>query len=51
VAYLYFVNGHLDEAIGHYEMALLADGDDALVVLRNLNAALDARSERDSADR
>lgn len=51
IAYLYFVGGRYDEAIGHYEMALLAEGDDTPAVLRNLNTALDARSELVSTDR
>jgi len=51
VGYLYFIDGRFDEAIGHYEMALLARGEDAPAVLRNLNAALDARSELNSSDR
>jgi Flp pilus assembly protein TadD len=51
IAYLYFVSGRYDEAIGHYEMALLADGDDTPSVLRNLNTALDARSELASTQR
>jgi Flp pilus assembly protein TadD len=43
IAYIYFRDGRLDDAIAHYERALLADGDEELMVLRNLNAALDAR--------
>ena len=43
LAYIYFLNGRLDEAIAHYELALQAEGDEELMVLRNLNAALDAR--------
>jgi len=43
VGFLYFMQGRLDEAIGHYEMALLSEGDSTSSVLRNLNAALDAR--------
>jgi Flp pilus assembly protein TadD len=43
IAYIYFRDGHLDDAIAHYERALLAEGDKELMVLRNLNDALDAR--------
>jgi superkiller protein 3 len=43
LAYIYFLNGSLDDAIAHYELALQAEGDEELKVLRNLNAALDAR--------
>jgi superkiller protein 3 len=43
IAYIYFKDGRLDDAITHYERALLAEGDQELMVLRNLNEALDAR--------
>ncbi len=43
LAYVYFMNGRLDNAIAHYELALQAEGDDKLKILRNLNAALDAK--------
>ena len=47
IAYIYFLNGRLDDAIAHYELALQAEGDDELMVLRNLNAALDARDAQE----
>ena len=43
LAYLYYMNGLLDDAVAHYELALQAQGDDELKIMRNLNAALDAR--------
>jgi Flp pilus assembly protein TadD len=47
IAYIYFLNGRLDDAITHYERALQAEGDEELMVLRNLNAALDARDAQE----
>ena len=47
IAYIYFLNGYLDDAITHYERALQAEGDEELMVLRNLNAALDARDAQE----
>lgn len=47
IAYIYFRDGLFDEAIAHYERALLADGDKELTVLRNLNDALDARDAQE----
>ncbi len=43
LGYVYLLDGRLDEAIAQFERALQAEGDQKLVVLRNLNAALDAR--------
>lgn len=43
LGYVYLLDRKLDEAIEQFERALRADGDQRLVVLRNLNAALDAR--------
>lgn len=43
LGYVYLLDGRLDEAIEQFERALQAEGDHRLVVLRNLNAALDAR--------
>jgi Tfp pilus assembly protein PilF len=43
LGYIYYMNGLLDEAVAHYELALKAQGDDRLKVLRNLSAALDAK--------
>jgi Flp pilus assembly protein TadD len=45
LGYVCFLNGSYTEAIGHYERALAADGDDAGVVFGNLNAAVDALEE------
>ena len=47
LGYVYLLDGHLDEAIAEFEHALEAEGDQDLVVLRNLNAAIDAREGRD----
>ncbi len=48
LGYVYYMNGMLDEAVAHYELALQAEGDDKQKILRNLNAALDAKgSEQD----
>ena len=47
LGYVYFLNGEYDDAIHHYERALMADGDEKLTVLRNLNAAVDARSAQE----
>jgi Flp pilus assembly protein TadD len=43
LGYVYLLDGHLDAAIAQFELALQEEGDQKLVVLRNLNAALDAR--------
>jgi Tfp pilus assembly protein PilF len=43
LGYVYYMNGLLDDAIAHYELALQAQGDDQLKILRNLTAALDAK--------
>ena len=43
------MNGLLDDAIAHYELALQAQGDDTLKILRNLNAALDAKRATEGA--
>jgi Flp pilus assembly protein TadD len=43
LGYVYYMNGLLDDAVAHYELALQAQGDDKLKILRNLNAALDAK--------
>jgi len=47
IARIYFLNGRIDDAITHYERALHAEGDQELVVLRNLKAALDARDAQE----
>ena len=47
IAYIYFRDGRLDDAIIHYERALLAEGDEELMVLRNLNEALNARDAQE----
>ncbi len=41
--YVYFLNGHYEEAIGHYERALALDGEHKLTTVRNLIDAQDAR--------
>jgi Flp pilus assembly protein TadD len=43
LGYVYYMNGLLDDAVAHYELALQAEGDEKLKILRNLNAALDAK--------
>jgi len=43
LGYAYYLNHHYDAAIAEYERALIEDGDQKILVLRNLNAALDAR--------
>jgi len=43
--YVYFLNGRLDEALAKYETALLAEGSDHMVVLRNIEAALAVQSK------
>jgi superkiller protein 3 len=43
LGYLFMLADRNDEAIVQLERALKIDGDDMLVVLRNLNAAIDAR--------
>jgi len=43
LGYAYYLNRHYDAAVVEYERALVEDGDQKLLVLRNLNAALDAR--------
>ncbi len=43
LGYLYYMNGLLDDAVAHYELALEAQGDDKLKILHNLNAAVEAQ--------
>jgi tetratricopeptide (TPR) repeat protein len=43
LGYIYYLNGRYDDAIVHYERALLEHGDQKALVLQNLNEALDAR--------
>lgn len=43
LGYVYYLNERYEEAVAHYERALLAEGDEDRTVLRNLNAALDSR--------
>jgi len=49
LGYVYYMNGLLNDAIAHYELALQAQGDEKLKVLRNLNAALDAKQAAEGA--
>jgi Tfp pilus assembly protein PilF len=49
LGYVYHMNGMLDDALAHYELALQAQGDDQLKILRNLNAALDAKHAAEGA--
>jgi Tfp pilus assembly protein PilF len=49
LGYVYYMNGLLDDAVAHYELALQAEGDDKLKVLRNLNAALEAKRAAEGA--
>jgi Flp pilus assembly protein TadD len=49
LGYAYYMNGLLDDAVAHYELALQAEGDDKLKILRNLNAALDAKRAAEGA--
>jgi Tfp pilus assembly protein PilF len=50
LGYVYYMNGLLDEAIEHYELALQAQGDDKLKIMRNLGSALDAKRMRSDLD-
>ncbi len=43
LGYVYYMNGLLDDAVTHYELALVAHGDDKLKILHNLSAAIDAK--------
>ncbi len=45
LGYVYFLNGRLDEALAEYETALLAEGSDPMIVLRNIEAALAVQSK------
>ena len=49
LGYAYYMNGLLDDAVAHYELALQAEGDDKLKILRNLDAALDAKRAAEGA--
>jgi Tfp pilus assembly protein PilF len=49
LGYVYYMNGLLDDAIAHYALALQAQGDDKLKILRNLDAALDAKQAAEGA--
>jgi Flp pilus assembly protein TadD len=51
LGYVYYMNGLLDDAITHYELALQAQGDDQVRILHNLNAALDAKQAAEGAPR
>jgi len=51
LAYVYYMNGLLDDAIAHYELALQAKGDDKLKILHNLDAALEAKQAAEAAQR
>jgi Flp pilus assembly protein TadD len=44
LGYVYFLNGRLDDALARYETALLAEGSDSMIVLRNIEAALAVQS-------
>jgi Tfp pilus assembly protein PilF len=50
LGYVYYMNGLLDDAVAHYELALQAQGDDQLKILRNLDAALDAKHAAEGAE-
>jgi Flp pilus assembly protein TadD len=45
LGYVYFLNGRLDAALTEYETALLAEGSDHMIVLRNIEAALAVQSK------
>ena len=49
LGYVYYMNGLLDDAVIHYELALRAQGSDQLKIMRNLNAALDAKHAAEGA--
>jgi Flp pilus assembly protein TadD len=42
LAYAYYLNGEYQEAIAHYERALLAEGNGKVTILRNLRLAREA---------
>jgi Flp pilus assembly protein TadD len=46
LGFVHYLNGSYDRAIEEYERALLVDGDQRLLVLRNLRAAKRAQQER-----
>lgn len=46
LGFVHYLNGSYDRAIEEYERALLDDGDQRLLVLRNLRAAKRAQQER-----
>jgi Flp pilus assembly protein TadD len=43
LGYVYYLNGHVDEALTEYEAALLAEGGDNTTVLQNIEAAIAAQ--------
>jgi Flp pilus assembly protein TadD len=45
LGYVYFLNGRLDDALEEYEAALLADGTNSEIVLRNIDAVLAVQSQ------
>ena len=51
LGYVYYMNGQLDDAVANDELALQAEGDDKLKILRNLNAALDAKRAAEGASK
>ena len=46
MGYIHYLNGDLKQAIGHYELALQAEGDDRLTILRNLRTASERVAQR-----
>jgi Flp pilus assembly protein TadD len=46
LAYAYYLNGRFEDAIAHYERALLAQGDNKVTILRNLRLAQEALALR-----
>ena len=46
LAYAYYLNGRFEDAIVHYERALLAPGDGKVTILRNLRLAQEALALR-----
>ncbi len=46
LGYVYSLNRHFDRALKHYELALLAPGNEDLAVLRNVRKALEGKNRR-----
>jgi Flp pilus assembly protein TadD len=50
LGYVHYLRGDHDRAIEHFERALAAAGDEDVLIVKNLNAAVSARARRSAGD-